>query len=76
MRNQVGGGYKILRENLIKEEGFREIEADSERWDALMATDKAQSFLEKMAAEALAGLYFKRVGKQQPIYMQFVYNGA
>ena len=35
------------------EEAIQEIEADNERWDVLMATDKAQSLLEKMAGEAL-----------------------
>ncbi len=44
---------QILSENLVKEEAIQEIEADNERWDVLMATDKAQSLLEKMAGEAL-----------------------
>ncbi len=34
---------QILSENLIREEELGNIEADNERWDALMAADKAQS---------------------------------
>ncbi|MFZ4802947.1 MAG: hypothetical protein ACOYLR_13620 [Chlorobium sp.] len=45
---------QILSEDLIKEEGSMEIAADNEKWEALMATDEAQSLLNKMANEALS----------------------
>ena len=55
---------QILSENLVKEEAVLEMEADNERWDALMATDKAQALLEKMAGEALVE---HRTGKTKPM---------
>jgi hypothetical protein len=45
---------QILSEKLLQEEDSVEIEGDNERWDALLATDEAQSLLEKLAGEALA----------------------
>ncbi len=62
---------QILSENLIKEEGIQEIDADNEHWDALMATDKAQSLLEKMAGEALAE---HQAGRTKP--MAFNHKGG
>lgn len=58
---------RILSENLVKEEAIQEIEADNERWDVLMATDKAQSLLEKMAGEALVE---HPTGKTKPVEFQ------
>lgn len=55
---------QILSEELIKEEDIAEIEADNARWDALLATDEAQTLLEKLANEALAE---HRVGKTKPM---------
>lgn len=53
-----------LNEELIQEEGLAEIEADNARWDALLATDEAQTLLEKLAQEALAE---HRAGKTKPM---------
>ncbi len=62
---------QILSENLIKEEGILEIDADNEHWDTLMTTDKAQTLLEKMAGEALAE---HQSGKTKP--MAFNHKGG
>ncbi len=40
--------------DLIKQESVLEIEADNEKWEALMATNESQALLDKMAVEALA----------------------
>ena len=53
-----------LSEELIQEEDMAEIEADNARWDALLATDEAQSLLEKLAQEALVE---HRAGKTRPM---------
>lgn len=53
-----------LSEELIQKEGLTEIEADNARWDALMATDEAQTLLEKLADEALTE---HRAGKTKPM---------
>ena len=45
---------QILTERLIQEEDVAEIEADNERWDALLATNEAQTLLERLAEEALS----------------------
>lgn len=45
---------QILSETLIQEEDVADIEADNARWDALLATDEAQTLLEKLADDALA----------------------
>ena len=45
---------QILTEKLIQEEDAAQIEADNNRWDALLATDEAQILLERLAEEALA----------------------
>ncbi len=45
---------QILREDLIKQESVPEIEADNDKWEALMATDESQALLDKMAVQALA----------------------
>ena len=42
-----------LTEELAQEEDIAEVEADNAQWDALLATDKAQVLLEKLADEAL-----------------------
>ncbi len=55
---------QILTEKLVQEEGIVEIEADNERWDALLAIDEVQVLLEKLADEALAE---HRAGKTQPM---------
>jgi len=55
---------QILSEDLIKEECPMEIAADNEQWEALMATDKAQTLLNQMASEAL---YEHRAGKTKTI---------
>ena len=62
---------QILSENLVKEEAVLEMEADNERWDALMATDKAQALLEKMAGEALVE---HRTGKTKPMAFSLVFT--
>ena len=53
-----------LREELIQEETTAEIEADNARWDALLATEEAQTLLEKLAQEALEE---HRAGKTKPM---------
>lgn len=53
-----------LSEELIQEERMAEIEADNARWDALLATDEAQTLLEKLAQDALAE---HRAGKTKPM---------
>lgn len=55
---------QILSEELIQEEDMAEIEADDARWDALLATDEAQTLLENLADEALAEY---RAGKTRPM---------
>ena len=45
---------QILNEDLIKEEAPLDIAADNEQWEALMATDEAQTLLNQMANEALS----------------------
>lgn len=55
---------RFYSEDIIKEEGTSEIEADNEQWDALLATDKSQALLETMAVEALAE---HRAGKTKPM---------
>jgi hypothetical protein len=52
-----------LSEEFIQEETVAEIEADNAAWDALLATDQAQTLLEKLATEALAE---HRAGKTRP----------
>jgi len=47
----------------MQEEDVAEIEADNARWDALLATDKAQVLLEKLAEDALSE---HRAGKTRP----------
>jgi len=55
---------QILSESLLQEESMAEIEADNENWDALLATDEAQTLLEKLANEALAE---HQAGKTKPM---------
>ncbi len=54
---------QILAENLTQEEET-EVVADNARWDALFATDKGQSLLEKLAEEALTE---HQAGKTKPM---------
>ncbi len=61
---------QILSTERIQEEDILEIEAENERWDTLLATDKAQSLLEKLAGEALAE---HRAGMTKP--MAFNHEG-
>ncbi len=55
---------QIISESLLQEESMAEIEADNEKWDALLATDEGQSLLEKLANEALAE---HQAGKTRPM---------
>ncbi|MFO1423203.1 MAG: hypothetical protein U1F70_06045 [Candidatus Competibacteraceae bacterium] len=55
---------QILTERLIQEEDIAEIEADNDRWDALLSTDEAQKLLERLAEEALAE---HRLAKTKPM---------
>lgn len=55
---------QLLSNELIKEEVAAQVEADNARWDTLLATDEAQSLLEKLADEALAE---HRAGKTKPM---------
>lgn len=55
---------QILSEELIQQEELAEIEADEARWDALLATDEAQTLLENLADEALEEY---RAGKTRPM---------
>lgn len=55
---------QILTERLIQEEDVAEIEADNERWDALLATNEAQTLLECLAEEALTE---HRLAKTKPM---------
>ena len=61
---------QILTERLIQEEDAAEIEADNEQWDALLATDKSQKLLERLAEEALTE---HRLAKTKP--MLFSHEG-
>ncbi len=45
---------QLLSEALLQEEDVADIEADNARWDALLATDEAQTLLETLADDALA----------------------
>lgn len=58
--------WKVDREQMIGTipDDPSAIEADNARWYALLATDEAQSVLEKLAAEALAE---HRTGCTKPI---------
>lgn len=53
-----------LSEVLVQEEELAEIETDNARWDELMATDEAQTLLNKLAEEALIE---HRAGKTKPM---------
>jgi hypothetical protein len=55
---------QILSESLLQEESMAEIEADNEKWDALLETDEGQTLLEKLANEALAE---HQAGKTRPM---------
>jgi len=55
---------QILTEELMRGEDVAEIDADNVRWDSLLASDKAQNLLEKLADEALAE---HRAGKTNPM---------
>lgn len=55
---------QVLTEKLTQEETAAALEDDNARWDALLATDEAQSLLEKLANEALAE---HRAGKTKPM---------
>jgi hypothetical protein len=44
---------QILNEKLMQEEDSEQIEIDNAQWDALLATEKGQILLEKLAGEAL-----------------------
>ncbi len=57
---------QILTERLIQEEDAAEIEADNERWDALLATNEAQTLLERLTEEALSE---HRLAKTKPILL-------
>jgi hypothetical protein len=55
---------QLLSEALLQDEDAAEVEADNARWDALLASEKSQAMLEKMANEALTE---HRAGKTRPI---------
>ncbi|MBS1222482.1 MAG: hypothetical protein H6R23_2102 [Proteobacteria bacterium] len=55
---------QILTKRLIEEEDVAEIEADNDRWDALLSTDEAQTLLERLAEEALTE---HRLAKTKPM---------
>lgn len=55
---------KILTERLVQEEDAAEVKADNDRWDALLATDEAQTLLERLAEEALIE---HQLGKTKPM---------
>ncbi len=55
---------QILSEELLQAESMGEVEADNAQWDALLATDAAQTLLEILAAEALAE---HRAGRTRPM---------
>lgn len=55
---------RILSDELMQGEDMAEVEADNAQWDALLATDQAQTLLEKLADEALAE---HRAGKTKPM---------
>ena len=50
--------------NKRQDESIDEIEADNDRWDALLATEESQALLEQLADEALAEY---RAGKTKPM---------
>ena len=55
---------QILTKELLQEEDLTEIEADNARWEALLATDEAQTLLEKLANDALTE---HQAGKTKPM---------
>ena len=55
---------QILGEELIQGVDLAEIESDNAEWDALLATDEAQTLLETLADEALAE---HRAGRTRPM---------
>lgn len=55
---------QVLTEKLTQAEDAAALEDDNAQWDALLATDEAQSLLEKLANEALAE---HRAGKTKPL---------
>ncbi len=55
---------QLLNDELFQEEVAADIEADNERWDALLATEASQTMLAQLANEALSDY---RAGKAKPI---------
>jgi hypothetical protein len=55
---------QLLSEALLQEEDPDEVEGDNAWWDALLATEKSQAWLEKMAEKARAE---HRAGKSRPM---------
>ena len=55
---------QILAEKLAQGEDLDEIEANNDRWDALLVTDDSQKMLEILAEEALNE---HRLGKTKPM---------
>jgi hypothetical protein len=55
---------QLLSEALLQEEEPAEVEAENARWDALLATEESQAWLEKMAEKARAE---HRAGKSRPM---------
>ncbi|HOW74513.1 MAG TPA: hypothetical protein P5102_12360 [Candidatus Competibacteraceae bacterium] len=55
---------QILAEKLTQGEDSAQIEADNDRWDALLATDESQKMLECLSNEALNE---HRSGKTKPM---------
>lgn len=55
---------QILTEKLTQGENLSALEADNDRWDTLLATEKSQELLECLAKEALNE---HRLGKTKPM---------
>lgn len=61
---------QLLSEELLQEEDIAAIEADNAQWDALLATDEAQTLLEKLADKALAEYLVRLTGDK----LAFAFN--
>ncbi len=55
---------QMLNEELLREEDPGEVEAENAQWDTLLASDKSQRLLDKLAAEAQAEY---QAGKTRPL---------
>ncbi len=55
---------QMLNEELLREEDPEGVEAENAQWDTLLASDKSQRLLDKLAAEAQAEY---QAGKTRPL---------